>query len=49
MAGAIVLYVAVLQVGFFITYRIASGADASGVSVYATTGSCCSCPMACSG
>lgn len=36
MAGAIVLYVAVLQVGFFITYRIASGADASGVSVYAT-------------
>jgi putative peptidoglycan lipid II flippase len=36
MAGAIVLYVAVLQVGFFITYRIASGADSSGVSVYAT-------------
>lgn len=36
MAAAIVLYVAVLQVGFFITYRIASHADASGVSVYAT-------------
>ncbi|MCP2193813.1 murein biosynthesis integral membrane protein MurJ [Williamsia deligens] len=36
MAGAIVLYVAVLQIGFFITYRIASGADSSGVSVYAT-------------
>ncbi|MGZ8177724.1 murein biosynthesis integral membrane protein MurJ [Williamsia sp. SKLECPSW1] len=36
MAAAIVLYVAVLQVGFFITYRIASGADSSGVSVYAT-------------
>ncbi|MBT0567754.1 murein biosynthesis integral membrane protein MurJ [Williamsia sp. CHRR-6] len=36
MAGAIVVYVAVLQVGFFITYRIASSADSSGVSIYAT-------------
>ncbi len=36
MAGAIVLYVAVLQVGFIITYRIAAGADSSGVSIYAT-------------
>ncbi|WP_372499900.1 murein biosynthesis integral membrane protein MurJ [Williamsia maris] len=36
MAGAIVLYVAVLQVGFIITYRIAASASSSGVSIYAT-------------
>lgn len=36
MALAIVLYVAVLQVGLIVTYRIASSASAEGVSVYAT-------------
>ncbi|MFW0793124.1 murein biosynthesis integral membrane protein MurJ [Gordonia sp. CPCC 205515] len=36
MAMAIVLYVAILQVGLIITYRIAAHADASGISVYAT-------------
>ncbi|WAC57693.1 murein biosynthesis integral membrane protein MurJ [Gordonia sp. SL306] len=36
MALAIVLYVAILQVGLVITYRIAAHADASGISVYAT-------------
>ncbi|WP_020106837.1 murein biosynthesis integral membrane protein MurJ [Nocardia sp. 348MFTsu5.1] len=36
MALAIVLYVAVLQVGLIVTYRIASAASADGVSVYAT-------------
>nr|WP_234974350.1 murein biosynthesis integral membrane protein MurJ [Williamsia sterculiae] len=36
MALAIVFYVAVLQVGLIITYRIAAHATASGVSVYAT-------------
>lgn len=36
MALAIVLYVAVLQVGLIVTYRIASSAAESGVSVYAT-------------
>ncbi|MEE4025474.1 murein biosynthesis integral membrane protein MurJ [Gordonia sp. PKS22-38] len=36
MALAIVLYVAILQVGMVITYRIAAHADASGISVYAT-------------
>lgn len=36
MALAIVLYVAILQVGLIITYRIAAHADASGISVYAT-------------
>lgn len=35
MAGAIVMYVAVLQVGFFITYRIASAAAEWAVAVYA--------------
>lgn len=36
MALAIVLYVAVLQVGLIVTYRIASSASEAGVSVYAT-------------
>ncbi|GAC66792.1 murein biosynthesis integral membrane protein MurJ [Gordonia soli] len=36
MALAIVFYVAILQVGLVITYRIAAAADASGISVYAT-------------
>ncbi|MEP9415508.1 lipid II flippase MurJ [Gordonia sp. VNQ95] len=36
MAVAIVGYVAVLQVGLVVTYRIAAHADASGISVYAT-------------
>jgi putative peptidoglycan lipid II flippase len=36
MALAIVLYVAVLQIGLIVTYRIASSAAESGVSVYAT-------------
>ncbi|MCH5641336.1 murein biosynthesis integral membrane protein MurJ [Gordonia sp. ABSL49_1] len=36
MALAIVIYVAILQVGLVITYRIASSATASGISVYAT-------------
>ncbi|MBA4021323.1 MAG: murein biosynthesis integral membrane protein MurJ [Gordonia sp.] len=36
MALAIVIYVAVLQVGLIVTYRIASSASAEGVSVYAT-------------
>ncbi|MGK9269717.1 murein biosynthesis integral membrane protein MurJ [Williamsia muralis] len=36
MALAIVLYVAVLQVGLIVTYRIASSATEYGVSVYAT-------------
>lgn len=36
MAVAIVLYVAVLQIGLIVTYRIASAASADGVSVYAT-------------
>ena len=35
-AVAIVGYVAILQVGLVITYRIASHADSSGISVYAT-------------
>ncbi|ORM34577.1 murein biosynthesis integral membrane protein MurJ [Williamsia sp. 1135] len=36
MALAIVIYVAVLQVGLIVTYRIASSASEAGVSVYAT-------------
>ena len=36
MALAIVFYVAVLQVGLVITYRIAAHAEASGISVYVT-------------
>ncbi|MGV9709849.1 murein biosynthesis integral membrane protein MurJ [Gordonia sp. NPDC003424] len=36
MAVAIVLYVAILQVGLIITYRIAAQASAAGISVYAT-------------
>ncbi|MDL9936600.1 murein biosynthesis integral membrane protein MurJ [Gordonia sp. ABSL1-1] len=36
MALAIVIYVAILQVGLVITYRIASSATDSGISVYAT-------------
>ncbi|ROZ99012.1 virulence factor MviN [Gordonia sp. OPL2] len=36
MALAIVTYVAILQVGLIVTYRIAAHADASGISVYAT-------------
>lgn len=36
MALAIVIYVAVLQVGLIVTYRIASSASADGVSIYAT-------------
>ncbi|GAB44143.1 hypothetical protein GOTRE_060_00510 [Gordonia terrae NBRC 100016] len=36
MAVAIVAYVALLQVGLIVTYRIASSADASGVSIYFT-------------
>ncbi|MFW0783739.1 murein biosynthesis integral membrane protein MurJ [Gordonia sp. CPCC 206044] len=36
MALAIVMYVAILQVGLVITYRIAAHADSSGISVYAT-------------
>ncbi|WP_223205414.1 murein biosynthesis integral membrane protein MurJ [Gordonia jinghuaiqii] len=36
MAVAIVGYVALLQVGLIATYRIASSADASGVSIYFT-------------
>ncbi|AZG47011.1 murein biosynthesis integral membrane protein MurJ [Gordonia insulae] len=36
MALAIITYVAILQVGMIITYRIAAHADASGISVYAT-------------
>ncbi|MDL9947802.1 lipid II flippase MurJ [Gordonia sp. ABSL11-1] len=36
MALAIVTYVAILQVGLMITYRIAAHADASGISVYVT-------------
>ncbi|GAA1483114.1 hypothetical protein GCM10009624_35540 [Gordonia sinesedis] len=36
MAMAIIAYVLMLQVGFFVTYRIAAHADASGISVYAT-------------
>lgn len=36
MALAIVLYVAILQVGLVITYRIASSASDAGISVYAT-------------
>ncbi|MFT4042459.1 MAG: murein biosynthesis integral membrane protein MurJ [Gordonia sp. (in: high G+C Gram-positive bacteria)] len=36
MAVAIVTYVAILQVGLVITYRIAAHATASGISVYAT-------------
>lgn len=36
MALAIVVYVAILQVGLIITYRIAAHATASGISVYAT-------------
>nr|WP_245569700.1 murein biosynthesis integral membrane protein MurJ [Gordonia shandongensis] len=36
MAVAIISYVVVLQVGLFVTYRIASGATAAGISAYAT-------------
>ncbi|MXP21402.1 murein biosynthesis integral membrane protein MurJ [Gordonia sp. HNM0687] len=36
MAVAIVMYVAILQVGLVVTYRIAAHADAAGISVYAT-------------
>ena len=36
MAAAIVLYVLILQVGLFITYRIASHSAAEGISAYAT-------------
>ncbi len=36
MALAIVFYVAVLQVGLVITYRIAAHAESAGISVYAT-------------
>lgn len=36
MALAIVTYVAILQVGLIVTYRIAAHADAAGISVYAT-------------
>ena len=36
MALAIVMYVAILQVGLVITYRIAAHTDAAGISVYAT-------------
>ncbi|MGV9859982.1 lipid II flippase MurJ [Gordonia sp. NPDC003425] len=36
MAAAIVMYVAILQIGLVVTYRIAAHADASGISVYAT-------------
>lgn len=36
MALAVVVYVAILQVGLVITYRIAASATESGISVYAT-------------
>lgn len=36
MAVAIIAYVLVLQVGLMITYRIAAGASAGGISAYAT-------------
>lgn len=36
MALAVVVYVAILQVGLIITYRIAASATDSGISVYAT-------------
>lgn len=36
MALAVIVYVAILQVGLIITYRIAASAAASGISVYAT-------------